>query len=106
MLRKASRLARVPVGVPSSVKIAPAIAIPVLIVHGTNDGLIPMADVERLAHAFPQPAPIIEIAEAHHNDVAEVAGPPLFITLSQFLDPIIDNCPTPGVASISDNRQG
>ena len=84
ILRRASRLAGVPIGVPSSIDLAPMVKIPIMIVHGGRDQLIPTAEASKLALAFPQPAIFIDVAKAQHTDVAEVAGIPLFDQIHLF----------------------
>lgn len=90
ILRRASRLAGASVGWPTPLELAPSVTIPILIIHGSNDRLIPMADVKSLANAFPTPAPILEVPNAQHSDVAEMAGAPLYDQLRSFLDPIFN----------------
>jgi len=46
---------------------------PVLIVHGTDDSIIPIAEGERLAAAQPK-AEFLRVADADHNDLFDVAG--------------------------------
>jgi len=46
---------------------------PVLIVHGTNDSIVPIAEGERLAAAQPR-AEFLRVADADHNDLLDVAG--------------------------------
>lgn len=47
---------------------APALALPVLVVHGTDDELIPFGMGQRLAKAFPT-ATLYGVHGAHHNDL-------------------------------------
>jgi pimeloyl-ACP methyl ester carboxylesterase len=47
---------------------APAIALPVLIIHGTEDEVVPFAMGERLASAFPQPR-FVPVPGGQHNDL-------------------------------------
>jgi hypothetical protein len=47
---------------------APDVAVPVLIVHGAQDELIPASLGRALSTRFPQ-ARFVEIANAHHNDL-------------------------------------
>jgi pimeloyl-ACP methyl ester carboxylesterase len=50
--------------------IAPRVTMPVLIVHGTDDEVIPFWMGEVLAKAFPD-ARFLAIENAHHNDLWE-----------------------------------
>jgi pimeloyl-ACP methyl ester carboxylesterase len=49
---------------------APGIQVPVLIVHGTEDEVVPYRMGEALSRAFPH-ARLRPVAGAHHNDVAD-----------------------------------
>jgi uncharacterized protein len=63
---------------------APAIALPVLIVHGTEDEVVPFAMGERLAHDFPR-AQLVPIPGGQHNDLLSMHAIPLREALSPFL---------------------
>lgn len=52
----------------ASLEKAPSIRLPVLIVHGTHDELIPVCMGQQLRDAFPG-ARLIEVQGAHHNDL-------------------------------------
>ena len=43
---------------------------PVLIVHGGRDDIVPEKNTLRLIEALPQPAKVVRIAAANHNDIA------------------------------------
>lgn len=57
---------------PSADRIA-ALEVPVLIVHGTNDRIVPIGEGERLAAAQPK-AEFLRLEGADHNDLFEIAG--------------------------------
>jgi uncharacterized protein len=62
---------------------APAIAVPVLIVHGSDDALIPVGMGRRLAKIFPRAT--LEVLEgAHHNDLFSGRHPSIVPLLSGF----------------------
>jgi pimeloyl-ACP methyl ester carboxylesterase len=63
---------------------APAIALPVLIIHGTEDEVVPFAMGERLASSFPH-AQLIPIAGGQHNDLLSMHAIPMREALSPFL---------------------
>jgi hypothetical protein len=46
------------------------------------------AFAQRLADAFPAPAPLIEVAGARHTDILDVGGPELLDRIAAFLDAI------------------
>jgi alpha-beta hydrolase superfamily lysophospholipase len=86
MARRAEALAGVSLTRPRPLDLAPRITVPTLIVHGSNDALVALADARRLAHAFPDPAPLIEVAGARHTDILDVGGPELLDRIAAFLD--------------------
>jgi alpha-beta hydrolase superfamily lysophospholipase len=85
-LHRAARLAGVSLARPRPIDSAARIDRPALVVHGTDDTLIPLADARRLARSFPRPAPFIEVAGAGHGNVVETGGPPLLDRIATFLD--------------------
>ncbi|MBI4368485.1 MAG: alpha/beta hydrolase [Candidatus Omnitrophica bacterium] len=56
----------------------PQLKSPVLIVHGTEDEVVPFAMGKRLFDRAPEPKQFFEIAGAHHNDITEVGGSDFF----------------------------
>jgi fermentation-respiration switch protein FrsA (DUF1100 family) len=48
---------------------APRVAMPVLVLHGTDDTLIPVAHGRRLAAAFGGPHTFVAVAGGHHSDL-------------------------------------
>jgi fermentation-respiration switch protein FrsA (DUF1100 family) len=48
---------------------APRIAVPVLLLHGTADALIPVAHAERLSTALRSPHTLVALAGGGHNDL-------------------------------------
>ncbi len=61
---------------------APSVAIPVLIVHGTDDEVIPFHMGEALTHRFPQ-VQLRRIEHGHHNDLFQ-SDPDLMAALIAF----------------------
>ena len=84
--RRAEALAGVSLTRPRPLDLAPRVAVPTLIVHGSNDALVALADAQRLADAFPAAAPLIEVAGARHTDILDVGGPELLDRIAAFLD--------------------
>jgi fermentation-respiration switch protein FrsA (DUF1100 family) len=64
---------------PNADRIA-TVQIPVLIVHGTADSIVPFREGQRLAKAQPR-AEFLPIAGADHNDLLDVAGEPYLRSL-------------------------
>ena len=60
---------------------APAVKLPVLIVHGTADEVVPFEMGERLGALFPS-ATLRRVEGAHHNDVLDAPG--VLAALQQF----------------------
>ncbi len=84
--RRAEALAGVSLHRPRPIDLAPRVTAPVLILHGSDDTLVPLADAQRLAQAFPAPASLVEIAGGHHTDLLDVGGPGVIDRVSAFLD--------------------
>lgn len=66
---------------------------PVLFTHGTADRTIPAAMSQQLFAATPEPKQVFLVADADHNDVAEVGGIEYTHTLRKFIDQIFSNLP-------------
>jgi pimeloyl-ACP methyl ester carboxylesterase len=62
---------------------APGVHLPVLVVHGAKDELIPLEMGRRLAAAFPR-ATFLTLPDAHHNDLFADAGTNLFGKIAHF----------------------
>jgi fermentation-respiration switch protein FrsA (DUF1100 family) len=57
---------------------------PILVIHGTDDEVIPVSHGRRLYEAAREPKQALWIEGAHHNDVPIVAGPRYWSTLAAF----------------------
>jgi fermentation-respiration switch protein FrsA (DUF1100 family) len=57
---------------------------PVLVIHGTDDEVIPVSHGRRLYEAAGQPKQALWIEGAHHNDVALVGGARYWLALAAF----------------------
>jgi alpha-beta hydrolase superfamily lysophospholipase len=88
---RAEGLAGVSLTRPRPLDLAPHVAAPTLIVHGAKDSLVPLADAQRLAAAFPHPAEVIEVAEAGHTNAIDIGGPVLLDRIAGFLDQAVAN---------------
>ncbi|MBV8676429.1 MAG: alpha/beta fold hydrolase [Planctomycetaceae bacterium] len=87
---RARTLAGVSLTRPRSIDLAPRIAAPALIVHGSGDSLVSPADARRLATALPRAAELIEVAGAGHANVVGAGGDALLDRVASFLDGAID----------------
>ena len=86
ILRRAGRLARTSLSDPRPIDLAPKVAAPLLILHGTEDSLIPMTEIYELANAFPDAAEVIEVQGGGHNTVIDIGGARLLDRVATFLD--------------------
>ncbi|MCF2970727.1 alpha/beta hydrolase [Synechococcus sp. Nb3U1] len=68
----------------------PKIECPLLILHGTDDGLIPFWHAQTLYRAARDPKRLIPIEGANHNDLLQVAGDDYYSILHQFVDELVD----------------
>ena len=84
-LARARSLAGVSLTRPRPIDLAPRVATPTLIVHGSDDRLIPLSDARRLAEAFPRPALLIDVAGAGHTNAVDVGGDELLVRIATFL---------------------
>jgi alpha-beta hydrolase superfamily lysophospholipase len=86
VLRRAQALAGVSLTTPRPIDLAPKVNTPALVVHGSDDPLIPLADARRLARAFPRPAEVVEVPGGGHSSIVEVGGAALLDRIAGFLD--------------------
>src|SRR5262249_37639556 len=89
VVRRASRIAGLPIDRPSPVEAAPTVHCPTAIIHGTDDSIVPIQEARRLADAFPRPPHSFEINGAKHIDVVDVGGDDLLNRVAKFLDEAI-----------------
>jgi abhydrolase domain-containing protein 17 len=62
----------------------PRVSVPVLVIHGTRDAVIPPAHGERLLAAARGPKRILRVEGAGHDDLAAVAGEGYWRALREF----------------------
>ena len=86
ILLRARSLAGIPLDAPRPIDLAPEVHRPVLILHGSEDPIAPIADARTLAAAFPRPAEILEVPGAGHADIVGIGGDALMDRLGDFLD--------------------
>jgi alpha-beta hydrolase superfamily lysophospholipase len=90
VLKRAGAIAGVSLVRPRPIDLVPTIHAPALVLHGTDDTLIPLEDARLLAGSFPRPARLIEVPGAGHSTVVEVGGPGLLDRVATFLDEAAD----------------
>lgn len=63
---------------------APRVAVPALLLHGTDDGVVPYAMGAELAKAFPR-ARLVTVSGGHHNDLFLGEGSRFFDEVTDFV---------------------
>lgn len=71
---------------------------PLLVLHGTKDEVIPFAQGKRLFDMAPEPRTFYAIEGAGHNDTYMVGGRPYWNAIAHFLSPLAIEAATPGSA--------
>jgi alpha-beta hydrolase superfamily lysophospholipase len=84
--RRGGKLAGVALDRPRPIELAPHVACPTLIVHGTDDALVASALVRVLADAFPSPPCWLDVPGAGHSNVVDTGGEALLERIAAFLD--------------------
>jgi uncharacterized protein len=74
----------------------PRLKMPLLVVQGTRDEVIPPAQGKMLFDAAPPPKQYLAIEGAHHNDVYVIGGPGYRRALAAFLSRVIAPGPAAG----------
>ncbi len=97
--RRAGKLAGVSLSRPRPIDSAPCVTCPTLIVHGTDDWLVPIAEARRLADAFPTPPRWFDVAGAGHTNVIAKGAEPLFEQIAAFLDEVTPRADRAGAES-------
>ena len=62
------------------------VKVPVMIIHGSQDEVIPVDMARRVFEAAPEPKELYIIPGSHHNDTYLVAGPEYVNRLRAFID--------------------
>lgn len=86
VVRRAGKIAGTSLAGPAMADLASRFDRPVVVVHGSDDDLIPTAFARALADAFPTPASFLEVPDAKHADVARVGGPALQGEVMEFIE--------------------
>ncbi|MEO8361295.1 MAG: alpha/beta fold hydrolase [Vicinamibacteria bacterium] len=68
---------------------APKLKVPLLVIHGTRDEVIPFEQGRAVFEAAPQPKTFISMDGAHHNDVYIVGGEGYRRALGAFVDHVV-----------------
>ncbi len=86
VIRRASKLAGVPIHRPGPIESASRARCKVMIVHGTDDDLVPISEARRLADAFDSQPRWLDVPGTRHNDVVEKGADTLLFQILLFLD--------------------
>ena len=86
VVRRARRVAGMPIDRPSPMETAPLVRCPTVVIHGTDDSIVPIGDARRLASAFARPPCWFKIKGAKHIDVVDVGGQPLLEQVAVMLE--------------------
>jgi competence protein ComEC len=86
VVRRAGKLAGMPIDRPGPIESASQARCKAVIVHGTDDTLVPISEARRLADAFGSPPRWIDVAGANHTDVLEKGADGLLVAIARFLD--------------------
>ncbi len=65
-----------------------SLQMPILLIHGTDDRIVPADMSDRLHAAAPHPKTLLLVPGAGHNDVAEIGGDPYRQTIKQFMQQV------------------
>ncbi|MEO6401662.1 MAG: alpha/beta fold hydrolase [Vicinamibacteria bacterium] len=68
---------------------APKLKVPLLVIHGTRDEVIPFKQGREVFEAAPPPKTFISMEGAHHNDVYIVGGEGYRRALNAFVDQVV-----------------
>ncbi|CBE70090.1 MAG: alpha/beta hydrolase [Candidatus Methylomirabilis oxygeniifera] len=71
------------------------VSVPLLIVHGDSDEIVPFRHGQRLFESANEPKEFYRIKDAHHNDLYVVGGTAYLETLNRFLSRMIGDTPSP-----------
>ncbi|MBI2882946.1 MAG: alpha/beta hydrolase [Candidatus Methylomirabilis oxyfera] len=71
------------------------VSVPLLIVHGEHDEIVPFRHGQRLFEAAREPKEFYPIKRAHHNDLYLIGGHAYPETLNRFLSRVIGGTPSP-----------
>jgi competence protein ComEC len=84
--RRAAKLAGVSLSRPRPLELAPRVDCATLIIHGTNDSIVPIDDARRLADALASTPRWFDVPGAGHINVISVGGDELIDHIAAFLD--------------------
>jgi fermentation-respiration switch protein FrsA (DUF1100 family) len=80
-----------------NVKKVPQLKMPLLVVQGTRDEVIPVAQGKMVFDAAPEPKQYLAIEGAHHSDVYVIGGPGYRRVLSEFISRATTPAAAPGL---------
>lgn len=72
-----------------SIKKVKLLQMPVLFIHGADDAVVPISMSKQLYAAAPEPKQLFIVANAGHNNTAEIAGLKYFEVVKKFVSQLI-----------------
>jgi pimeloyl-ACP methyl ester carboxylesterase len=91
VVRRAGKLAGMRIDRPGPVQIAASVNCPTVILHGTDDLIVPVDEARRLAAAFPSPPHWFDVSGAKHIDVVDKGGQAILDQVALVLDQAAQN---------------
>ena len=85
IVRRAGKVAGMRIDRPGPVEAASNVGCRTLILHGTDDPIVPMREARRLAEAFSSPPHWFDVAGAKHIDVIDKGGEMLLDQIARVL---------------------
>jgi fermentation-respiration switch protein FrsA (DUF1100 family) len=74
----------------------PTVNCPILMAHGTQDRMIPLAMLDKLAGAAKSKVTVVRVEGADHNDLFEVGGEDLYQHIKAFVGGLMPTAPLKG----------
>ncbi len=85
IIRRAGKIAGMRIDRPGPVEVASSVGCKTLILHGTDDPIVPIREARRLAEAFSSPPHWFDVAGAKHIDVVDKGGEMLLEQIARVL---------------------
>jgi competence protein ComEC len=105
VIGRAGRIAGMRIDRPAPIESAAKAQCKAMIVHGTEDDLVPIDDARRLADVFNSPPRWLDVPGATHADVVEKGADALLFQIMEFLDDAVSGeAASPAINSAASER--